>query len=156
MNKGYYYLHENGELIYKRDLPGIIADFRESTFVRMFWSIDTDDRQSAWDFLVEAGTCDVNMDRVNELATKWGCSDEDAETYADRAGVILSKDGDQWCATRKDFTNLQESPAGFGDTALIAFTALCKELGYKPRKLWGESFSDLLSKHLPPTAHARG
>ena len=30
--------------------------------------------------------------------------------------VLLSMDGDQWCATRKDFINLQESDAGFGDT----------------------------------------
>ena len=26
------------------------------------------------------------------------------------------KDGNQWCAVYADFTNLQESPAGFGDT----------------------------------------
>lgn len=30
--------------------------------------------------------------------------------------INLFMDGDKWCATRKDFTNLQESPAGFGDT----------------------------------------
>jgi hypothetical protein len=30
--------------------------------------------------------------------------------------VLLSMDGDQWCATEKDFVSLQESPAGFGDT----------------------------------------
>jgi len=28
----------------------------------------------------------------------------------------LFRDGDQWCATGKDFVDLQESPAGFGDT----------------------------------------
>ena len=28
---------------------------------------------------------------------------------------VLSKDGNQWCATRQDFVNLQESLAGFGD-----------------------------------------
>lgn len=26
------------------------------------------------------------------------------------------RDGDQWCAVMADFINLQESPAGFGDT----------------------------------------
>lgn len=25
------------------------------------------------------------------------------------------RDGDQWCAVRDDFVNLQESPAGFGE-----------------------------------------
>jgi hypothetical protein len=29
-------------------------------------------------------------------------------------GIDYSIDGDQWCATLPDFTNLQESPAGFG------------------------------------------
>ena len=31
-------------------------------------------------------------------------------------GVTLQKDGDSWVATGEGFTNLQESPAGFGDT----------------------------------------
>lgn len=30
--------------------------------------------------------------------------------------VVISKDGDQFCATYKDFDCLQTSPAGFGDT----------------------------------------
>lgn len=33
-------------------------------------------------------------------------------------------DGNQWCAVRPDFTNLQESPAGFGDTKEEAVAAL--------------------------------
>ena len=34
------------------------------------------------------------------------------------------KDGDQYCAVMPDFTNLQESPAGFGDTPEEARAAL--------------------------------
>ena len=30
------------------------------------------------------------------------------------------KDGDAWCAVMPDFINLQESPAGFGDTPAMA------------------------------------
>ena len=30
--------------------------------------------------------------------------------------VCFFKDGDQWCCVGGDFINLQESPAGFGDT----------------------------------------
>ena len=33
-------------------------------------------------------------------------------------------DGDAWCAVHPDFINLQESPAGFGDTPEAARTAL--------------------------------
>ena len=34
------------------------------------------------------------------------------------------RDGDAWCAVRADFTNLQESPAGFGDAPETARAAL--------------------------------
>ncbi len=33
-------------------------------------------------------------------------------------------DGDQWCAVNRDFINLQESAAGFGDTREQAIAAL--------------------------------
>jgi hypothetical protein len=36
-------------------------------------------------------------------------------------------DGNAWCATRHDFVNLQESPAGFGDTPMIALGELLLE-----------------------------
>ena len=41
--------------------------------------------------------------------------------------VILKMDGNQWCATYDDFINLQESPAGFGDTQDEAILNLIKE-----------------------------
>lgn len=34
------------------------------------------------------------------------------------------RDGTAWCATGRGFTNLQESDAGFGDSALAALGAL--------------------------------
>lgn len=36
-------------------------------------------------------------------------------------------DGNSWCATYEDFINLQESPAGFGNTPEDATEALLKE-----------------------------
>lgn len=141
---GFYYLHTNGDLIFKNNLPGIEADIRESNFAVMSWPIDIGDREDAWQILIEALACGANRDRVQDLASKWHCDDADAQTYADRVGVLLSKDGDQWCATRENFVDLQESPAGFGDTALEAISVLCKNLGYKPQKIWGASFADLL------------
>lgn len=38
----------------------------------------------------------------------------------------LFMDGDMWCATRHDFTNPQESPAGFGVSQEIAIAELQK------------------------------
>jgi hypothetical protein len=144
MITGFYYLHTNGSLIFKRDFPGIDADIRESDFAVMLWPIDINDRENAWRTLIEALACGAKSDRIKELVAKWYCDDDDAQVYADRVGVLLCMDGDQWCATRKDFENFQESPAGFGDTALEAMAELCKSLGYKPQKMWGASFADLL------------
>lgn len=45
MFEGYYYLHVNGELIYKGAAYTDISDFRESDLVRCFWTVDTDDRE---------------------------------------------------------------------------------------------------------------
>lgn len=143
---GWYYLHENGDLIYKRDFEGTAADLRESTFVRAFWPVDPEDRAGAWRILVEALAAGARPTRVQELALKWGCDDGDAKVYADRAGVRLGMDGAAWCATRSDFIDLQQSPAGFGDSALEALASLCKELGYQPAKAWGATFEDLVSR----------
>jgi len=142
---GWYYLHTNGELIYKRELGGTAADIRESDFARMLWPVDPSDRAGAWRILIEALACGVNKLRVEELAKKWGCTDVDAEVYAKHIGAKLEKDGDSWCATRSDFTNMQESPAGYGDTALDALSELCRELGFRPAKMWGNTFADLVA-----------
>jgi hypothetical protein len=89
--EGWYYLHTNGELIYKRDLDGAVADLRESDFVRHFWPCDPTDREGAWNILVEALALGASPSRVNELAIKWQCNDEDALVYAERLQIKLFK-----------------------------------------------------------------
>jgi hypothetical protein len=143
--KGWYYLHENGDLIYKRDYEGIAADIRESDLARGLWPCDPSDREGAWNILVESLAAGARKDRVMELASKWGCDDNDAPHYAERVKATLTRDGNAWCSTRYDFANLQESPAGFGDTCLEAMAALAKDLGYQPAKMWGTSFKQLLA-----------
>lgn len=142
---GWYYLHTNGDLIYKRELGDTATDIRESDFARMLWPVDPENREGAWRIVVEALAIGANKDRVLELAKKWHCDNVDAKIYAQRIGANLFMDGNQWCATRKDFSNLQESPTGFGDTALEALTELCKALKFKPSKIWGTTFADLLT-----------
>jgi hypothetical protein len=80
---------------------------------------------------------------VAALAIKWECDDEDAASYAERLGIKLYMDGDAWCAARADAINLQESPHGFGPTALDAMADLCKQLGYRAAKMWGPTFQSL-------------
>lgn len=52
----------------------------------------------------------------------------DAETKeiaaAEADGVVVKKDGSAWLAHRNDFINLQESPAGYGDTIAGAVASL--------------------------------
>ena len=144
--QGWYYLHTNGSLIYKRELGGTAADIRESPFARALWACDPDpiDRESAWAILVEALSLGADKDRIADLAGRWGCNDSDADTYAERVGAVLQRDGSAWMAVPTWFENLAESPAGFGDTKLEAMAALCKALGYRASKMWGASFADLL------------
>lgn len=143
---GWYYLHVNGELIYKRDLDGTAADIRESDLARGMWPVDETDRAGAWRILIESLAAGAKLERVKELAAKWSCDDADAAVYAQRVGVLLSRDGNMWAATRKDFQNLQESPAGFGETCLEAMAELAKDLGYQPFKTFGAEFAELVTR----------
>ena len=140
---GWYYLHTNGELIFKRDLDGTAADIRESDFAKALWPMDPTNRAGAWTIVVEGLAAGARPERVRELAAKWECDDEDAAHYAKHIGVRLYKDGTAWCATRSDFVNLQESPVGFGDRAYEALAELAQALGYKPAKIWGASLAAL-------------
>ena len=141
---GWYYLHENGSMIYKRDLPGTAADIRESPFAKGLWSLDVESRADAWKICVEGLAAGARPERIKELANKWQCDDEDAESYAGYLGIIIGQDGNQKTAHKADFIDLQNSPCGFGDTYLDAMTDLAKQLGYKPSKMWGTSFADLV------------
>ena len=141
---GWYYLHENGSLIYKSG-DDACADIRDSDFARGLWPVDPEDRASAWRIVIEAGAAGAKPERVADLAQQWGCDDRDAGHYAEYVGAHLFMDGADWCATRKDFANLQESPAGFGKTAREAMTALAKALDYRPSKMWGATFERLLT-----------
>ena len=140
---GWYYLHENNDLIYKPS-PDAIADIRDSDFAKCVWPIDPENRELAWDILVESLALGAKESRIITLAAKWNCTDADADIYADRVGVKITTDGNQFCATRLDFLDLQQSPAGFGDSKLEAMAALAKELGLKPGKMWRDTFKELL------------
>lgn len=142
--EGWYYLHKNGDLIYKRESGSTAADIRESNFARGLWAVDPTNRENAWSILVEALAAGANKNQIDELADKWALNDDDALIYADRVGCNINKDGDKWCATRKDFKDLQQSIAGFGDNCLEAFSSLAKALGYESRTMWGVSFEKLL------------
>lgn len=148
--EGWYYLHTNGDLIYKGAAYTNVGDFRESDFVRAFWPVDPADRATAWRIAVEATAAGARPDRVAELVEKWGLTDEDAQVYAEHLGFRLVRDGGAWMATRLDFVDLMESPVGFGEHAYQAIAELAKALGYRPAKTWGPEFAKLVQAEAAP------
>lgn len=128
MTEGFYYLHENGELIFKVGLPGTEKDLQDSDLVKQYWPIDDKNRATAWTVLVEGLAAGANKDTVMRLAKKWKCDDDDAKVFAERTGLTLSIDGNQKVAFENGFDNLQESMAGFGDTYLEAMADLCRQM----------------------------
>lgn len=141
---GYYYLHTNGELIYKRG-EGQDQDIRESDFAIMLWPCDFQKREYAWRILIEALCCGARPDVITALAEKWKCDDLDAMNYAVAVNAKAYFTDHVWTITRHDFVNLNESPAGVGASALTAFASLCSTLGYHAFKDGnGRTFAQLL------------
>ena len=128
MSYGYYYLHANGEMIFKKFEPE-----SDSPFVVKVWRVNAKDRGNAWLICIEGLALGAKKEAINRLAMKWGLTDEDAPNFikhaTDDEGNELFKlwrDGDQWTAAFHDFVNLQESQVGFGPTALQALAELAK------------------------------
>lgn len=125
---GWYYLHENGDLIWKRFRP----EHEAGGFVRKVWPCDPSNREHAWLICIEALAMGATRARVMGLAATWGLTDDDAQMFVKQATANdqpvfrLFRDGDQWCATFHDFVNVQESQCGFGPTALEALAELAK------------------------------
>ncbi len=143
--QGWFYMHVNGDLIFKND-PDAIEDIRESDLCHTAWPWAGEHRGEAWSMLVEAKSIGANPERIEKLANDWGLNDKDAQNYADYLGIDIGEDGSSKYARLKNFDNLQESPSGFGDTYLDAISALCKELGYKGGKMWNTTFEDLVKQ----------
>ena len=81
----WYYLHENGSLIHKKYFgEDQRQDFSESTFVKMYWLVDTMDRESLWNLLIEAIYYGAKVERIQELATLWKCDAKDLIFYMAR------------------------------------------------------------------------
>ena len=117
----YYYLHENGELIHKRNTYDT-SDFEDSDLVLKWWRVDLSNRADAYNFLIAAKIFGANQSRINELIKHWDIANEDAENYCKIFGLVYNIDGNQYVVHGEDFANLQESTAGFGDTLFEAIT----------------------------------
>ena len=76
---GYYYLHTNGSLIFKPDSFDP-KDF-DSSFVKEWWRIDTQDRKTAWNVIIEGLALGAKLDDVKRLVKKWNCTKKDLPHY---------------------------------------------------------------------------
>lgn len=121
---GYYYLHTNGDLIFKKVCPEI----EPGGFVRMVWPVDLTDRGNAWVIVIEAGALGAKKERIEELREKWGLTDEDAFKFAEVCEMELKRDDDGF-VLRHPLDDI-EKPLGKGKTALDAFInyARCGDL----------------------------
>lgn len=122
----YYYLHTNGELIHKNDpFNTIEQDLLESSFVVNYWKVDNTDRSNAWKILIEALALGAKKERINELAIKWNCTNEDAINYALRKDITLYKDDLYYATTNNRSYN---KIIGNGNSYLEAFSDLYKQI----------------------------
>ena len=133
---GYYYLHSNGDLIYKREGFFDSKDC-DSNFVEAIWPIDLSDRTCAWLMLIEAGSLKADENRLDELILLWGINDKDAPNFAEVLEdiLLLKKIGDRWITTFRsniysnysDFLDPELRTLGFGKTAFEALIDLATE-----------------------------
>lgn len=93
------------------------------------------------DYGIHCGPCPVCGSRTVEYPSKaWRCLngacinyqltlDLRKDIFWWNTDINVCLDGDQWCANRDGFINLQESLAGFGDTPQQAVDALLRDEG---------------------------
>lgn len=77
-NDGYYYLHTNGNLIFK---PAIVVDdpeYFDSPFVKKVWRVDVKDRLCSWKIVLEGLSMGCSIPRARELAGKWKLTFKDS------------------------------------------------------------------------------
>lgn len=72
MNKQYFYLHENGNVIRKNPIAYNAQDFIESPFVTAYWLLDLDDenQNKFIKFILEVLGLGANIDSIWHL-TDW-------------------------------------------------------------------------------------
>jgi len=141
MSAAFYYLHENGDLIYKN--PQFIneEDFIESPFVKTYWFLDTTRRETVWEFLIEAyGYASKN--RIYDLCSKWGIDDKDAIYYIKYLNNISNK------KFRYEFgeSNMLEFDNIIlkGNSYLHMLNSICHSIKYKIEKPRINTFHNLL------------
>jgi hypothetical protein len=129
---GYYYLHVDGKLLFKRELPGTREDLLESTFVTAFWPVDPSDRECAWRIILDSQALGAPEERIRKLADKWGCGTDDAEILLKRLGLKLLYDAPVWLVVDRDFVEFDGiMPIGSSASVIEAIIDFFRAVGGK-------------------------
>ena len=112
---GFYYLHTNGNLIFK-----VFRPEDDSDFVVRIWPFNSTDRATAWIIILEAMILGCRLDRIKELAGKWQCNAHDLvefmlrtePTQARYSGVRLFLEKVHGCDPDKWLDWLAATPKG--------------------------------------------
>ena len=86
----FYYLHTNGDLIWKKFEPEY-----DSPFVKKIWPCDVTDRMNAWKIVLEALALKAQHERIRQLCIKWkmGWNDLKEMLFRVKKPSQLMKDG---------------------------------------------------------------
>ena len=70
---------------------------------------------------------EVNNNYLKAIKVKKNKTTNEKSTGVPASALCYFRDGEKWCCVFGDFINLQESPAGFGDTQAEAFNNLYQQ-----------------------------
>ena len=84
---GFYYLHTNGEVIFKRTEPEV-----DSPFVKKVWALTLTNRMDAWTIALEGLFWGAKKERIEELAKKWKLTFEDSIEMLMRRGKLREEE----------------------------------------------------------------
>lgn len=125
MSAGFYYLHTNGDLIWKKFRP----ERDPGGFVRRVWPMDPSRREDGYVILVEAAALGADMNRVLELARKWGMDGDDGLVFCERMGFVCSphegEAGSGYLLRHKD--DAPERTSGEGSSPLLALISYTRQ-----------------------------
>jgi hypothetical protein len=120
---GYFYLHENKDIIFKREKP----EMEIGGFVKRVWPFDPEDRAGAYCILIEAAVMDVKPERLETLLEKWQITDDDCLIAAGYYSMLLFQNAprglwNKWAVRWAE----HDTPIGYGPTAFLSMVDLVR------------------------------